>query len=356
VRASASPLGARVPVVNGTASADAPKDHGQSNPSHSPFILILSFCLAGLLLYFSVRKVDWGQVWENVANCSFGWLAWSLFLSGCSYFLRGLRWRVLLNTRASLPVLLVFWANSAGYLGNNVLPARAGELIRTAMVSSRSHLSKTFVLTTALAERLMDAIVLVVAGTIVLRFVPNKPAWLATISNPLLIVGCIAAILIVSIPTFERPALRTLDKLPFSRKAVQQLEHGIEHIAEGIRSFHDPSSFCLFLLLTISIWSLDAYGLTILARALSMHMSFAVGLLLLVGLGLGSALPSTPGYIGIYQFVAVTILMPFQFTKAAALAFILVAQAGGLVVTGVLGLFGLLQYRRIKQAQGDALS
>jgi hypothetical protein len=342
--------------VNSIASAKPPQNENQAIPSHSPLILLLAFCLAGLLLYFSIRKVDWRQVWATVANCKLGWLALSLFLSGCSYFLRGLRWRVLLNTQARLPVFTVFWANSAGYLGNNVLPARAGELIRTAMISSQSHLSKTFVLTTALAERLMDAIVLVVAGTVVLRFVPNKPAWLISLSNPLLILGCVAAILIVSIPMFEQPALRLLDKLSFSRSAVQRCEHAIEHIAEGIRSFHDPFSFCLFFLLTISIWSLDAYSLTILARALSMQMSFAVGLLLLVGLGLGSALPSTPGYIGIYQFVSVTILMPFQFTRAAALAFILVAQAGGLVVTGLLGSIGLLQYRKIKQSQGASIN
>lgn len=340
--------------MNPGVSAGPTQSDEPERKSHSPFILLLSFCLAGLLLYLSIRKVDWRQVLDSVANCKLGWLALSMLLSACSYFMRGLRWRVLLNTQARLPVFTVFWANSAGYLGNNVLPARAGELIRTAMISSRSQLSKTFVLTTALAERLMDAIVLVVAGTIVLRFVPNKPAWLASLANPLLAVGCAAAILIVSIPMFEQPALRLLDRLSFSRMMVQRLEHAIEHIAEGIRSFHDPANFTLFLFLTISIWSLDAYGLTILARALSLQVSFAVGLLLLVGLGLGSALPSTPGYIGIYQFVAVTILMPFQFTRAAALAFILVAQAGGLVVTGVLGSIGLLQYRKIKQSQSHS--
>jgi uncharacterized protein (TIRG00374 family) len=328
---------------------------GQNSP-RSRLILLFSFCLAGALLYFSVRKVDCQQVWAALAHCKFDWLAASVALSFASYFLRGLRWRVLLNTQARLPVFTVFWANSAGYLGNNVLPARAGELIRTAMVSSRSHLSKTFVLTTALAERLMDAIVLVVSGTVVLRFVPNKPTWLASISTPLLVMGCVAALLIISIPAFEDIARRMLDKMPVSRNAVERMEHAIQHIAEGIRSFHDPSSFSLFLVLTVMIWGLDAYSMTLLARALSMQMSMAVALLLLVGLGLGSALPSTPGYIGIFQFVAVTVLMPFHYTRAAAIAFILVAQAGALVVTGVLGSIGLLQYRKLKQTEDSALT
>jgi glycosyltransferase 2 family protein len=329
-------------------SADVQPDAAAEKSSRRQAVfLLLSFLLAAILLYLSVRKVDWKQVWSAIAHCKFDLLAISMAMSAFSYFLRGLRWRVLLNTQAKLPVFTVFWANSAGYLGNNVLPARAGELIRTAMVSSRSQLSKTFVLTTALAERLMDAIVLVVSGTVVLRFVPNKPDWLATLSTPLLVVGCSAAVLIISIPALEAPALRLLGRFSMAPKVAHRLESAIEHIASGIRAFHDPTSFALFLLLTIAIWGMDSYAITVLAHALGMQISIAVALLLLVGLGVGSALPSTPGYIGIYQFVAVTVLVPFHFTRSAAIAFILVAQAGGLVVTGVLGLAGLLQYRKL---------
>jgi uncharacterized protein (TIRG00374 family) len=323
-----------------------PAAEGRSR--HSIVILVFSFTLAGVLLYLSIRKVEWRQVWAAISHCNFTLLAASLAVSFCSYFLRSLRWRVLLNTQAQLPVLTVFWANSAGYLGNNVLPARAGELIRTAMVSSRSSLTKTFVLTTALAERLMDAIVLVISGTVVLHFMPNKPAWLAATASSLLIAGAGGAVLLISIPALEAPAFRLLEKMPLAHKTVERFEHGIEHIAAGIRAFHDPARFSLFLLLTVGIWGLDSYSVTVLAAALSMHMSMAVALLLLVGLGLGSALPSTPGYIGIFQFVAVTVLMPFHFTRSDAIAFILVAQACALVVTGILGSIGLLQYRRMK--------
>jgi uncharacterized protein (TIRG00374 family) len=328
---------------------------GQRSP-HSVLVFVFSVCLAAVLLYLSLRKVDWRQVWESISHCDLAWFSLGVVLSFLAYFLRGLRWRVLLNTQARLPVLPVFWANSAGYLGNNVLPARAGELIRTAMISSRSHLSKTFVLTTALAERLMDAIVLVLSGSIVLRFVPSRPDWLVTVSSSLLTLGCVAASILISIPFLEPLAIRTLDRLTFSPRAVQRMEGLIEHIAAGVRAFHDPSSFLLFLAYTITIWGIDSLGVTILAQALHMPMSMAVALLLLVGLGVGSALPSTPGYIGIFQFVAVTVLVPFHFTRSQAIAFILVAQAGGLVVTGILGAIGLLQYRKMRSpVSGNAV-
>jgi uncharacterized membrane protein YbhN (UPF0104 family) len=82
-------------------------------------------------------------------------------------------------------------------------------------------------------------------------------------------------------------------------------------------------------------------------------MTFPVALLLMAGMGLGSALPSTPGYVGIYQFVVVTILPPFGIDRNAALAYILVTQALGYVVVLVLGLFGLAKIRAGRRAPGS---
>jgi hypothetical protein len=74
------------------------------------------------------------------------------------------------------------------------------------------------------------------------------------------------------------------------------------------------------------------------AHALGLTLSFPMAILLLTGLGLGSALPSTPGYVGIYQFVAVTVLGPLGIPKSGALAFILMMQAYGYAATLLLGL------------------
>ena len=74
----------------------------------------------------------------------------SLFaaLSG-SMLLRGLRWRILLAADRPIPLLLGFWGVAVGYLGNNFLPARAGEVVRSAMVSRRTGLGTTYVLADA---------------------------------------------------------------------------------------------------------------------------------------------------------------------------------------------------------------
>ena len=64
---------------------------------------------------------------------------------------------MLLNAEGSVGVAAAFWATAAGLFGNNFLPARAGELVRTVMISSRSGLGNVYVLATALSERVADA-------------------------------------------------------------------------------------------------------------------------------------------------------------------------------------------------------
>ncbi len=128
----------------------------------------LALLIAALLLYFSLRKVDWAEVGRTLAHADLRYVAIALAISSFALLMRALRWRILLRARADVTVGTAFWATCAGYFGNNFLPARAGEFIRTVVVSANTGLSKTFVLTTALAERLADAVTLVVISSIVL--------------------------------------------------------------------------------------------------------------------------------------------------------------------------------------------
>ena len=90
----------------------------------------------------------------------------------------------------------------------------------------------------------------------------------------------------------------------------------------------------------------DSFGAITGARALGIGLSFRIAMLLLAGLGLSSALPSTPGYVGIYQFVAVTVLTPFGISRDGAMAYILVAQALGYAVVLLFGLPALYKLQR----------
>ncbi len=317
--------------------------------AHRVWQALLPISLAALLLYLALRGVDWSRVWTVVSSARPGFLAAACGISSLSYFLRSLRWRVLLNAQARLGIAPVFWATMAGYLGNNLLPARAGELVRTVLVSARSALTKTFVLTTALTERLVDALVLVAVGSAMLVYTNKAPAWLADSAAGVSVATAAGLAVLLVLPRAGNLLDRILSAIPLPLALRARLREMAQQVALGLGTLHHPVRLARFAAFTAAIWMLDAAGSVIAARALSLNLSLPVAFLLLAGLGLGSALPSTPGYVGIYQFVAVTVLTPFGFTRGDAIAYILVAQFFGYVV---ISFWGLLAIWRLRPAAG----
>jgi uncharacterized protein (TIRG00374 family) len=309
---------------------------------------VLSSLLAAVLLYFSLRGVDWGRVWRTIAGAQWSYLAAAAALTTFSFFTRAIRWRILLNAETWFSVGTVFWANMAGYLGNNFLPARAGELIRTYLISNRSTLSKTYVLTTALGERLMDVIALVLWSSLVLLGLDPKPRWMQDLSRTMAIVAGAGAVAIMLLPHTGGLVENLLRRIPLPEGLRNRLLRLAEQILLGLRAFHNWGRLTGFVLLTVVIWTSDSVGVMAGCRALGLTVSFRVALLLVTALGLGSALPSTPGYVGIYQFVAVTVLGPFGIGRDQALAYILVAQALASVLLLAFGLPGLYKMQGAK--------
>ena len=307
---------------------------------------LLSTALAGTLLYYSLRGVEWGRVWTTIAHARWEWLAASAGLTSCSFFCRSLRWRVLLNSEGRFDIPTVFGANMAGYLGNAFLPARAGEFLRTYLISSRSGLSAAFVFTTAVCERMMDAIVLVLASSVVLVSVHPKPAWLDDVSRTMAAMAGAGLVVIVMAPHTGNLCERILRWLPVPGGVRERLVGWSVQVLMGLRTLHSFRRLGGFLFWTVVIWTVDCASAVVCGRGLGVAMTMRTGLLLMAGLGLGSALPSAPGYVGIYQFVTVSVLGPFGVRRDAALAYALVNQALSYVVVTVFGLPGLWRAKR----------
>ncbi len=327
---------------------EAAESPARSRPS--PIYWIVSLALAGVLLYYSLRGVEWLTVWGVIKGAELAGIAAALAIMSLGLFLRSWRWRVLLSAEKGIPVADVFWATAAGYLGNNFLPARAGEFVRTLMISRRTGLSKTFVLTTALCERVVDALALITIASAVLLVLPENPGWLNDAAEPLAIAGIAGVIFLSLFPLFEPFWERVLARLPIPERFRERAEHFLRQGVQGLRSFHDRRRLAKYLLLTAVIWFMDGAIVVVGSNAIHISIPLTVAFLLVAGLGLSSALPSTPGYVGIYQFVAVTILTPFNFTQESAIAFILLFQAMTYVVFLFWGTLGIWISSRVPSA------
>lgn len=314
----------------------------------------VSILVSAVLLYGALRGVEWRRVWNIVVHADLRYLATGTAIACFSFFLRSLRWRILLNAEARLRVATVFWANMSGYLGNSFLPARAGEVIRSVLISGRSGLSKTYVLTTALSERMMDAIALVLFSSIVLLGVNPKPAWMRDVSGGLTIAAAAGALCVIVLPHSGGLLESMMKRIPQPAAIRTPLLRLVGQILLGLRAFHDWGRLAGFSALTVAIWVSDSVGTMVGTYALGLHVGFPAAVLLLAGMGLGSALPSTPGYVGVYQFAAVSILPLFGVPRDGALAYSLVAQASSYVLVLAWGLPGFYLPRGTPPAEPPA--
>ena len=325
------------------------EDAAAKQPLLRAVTVAVAVILAAVLLFYSLRGIQWAEVWALIRGERPQWIVAALALTTTTLFLRACRWRVLLGAEAAVNIPDVFWATSAGYFGNNFLPARAGELVRTYMISAGYRLDLPFVLATAACERIADAITLVVIAAVVLLKLPAQSGPFAKAIPAFAALAIAGAAAIAILPLVGPAAIRVLNRLPIPHRLRERLAAISEQGLRGLRAFHHVGRLSAFCAFSTAIWILDALATMMTAKALALYIPLSVAFLLLAGLGLGSALPSTPGYVGIYQFVAVTVLTPFGLSRTDAIAYILVAQALSYVVIGVWGAIGIARYRRTRR-------
>jgi len=165
--------------------------------------------------------------------------------------------------------------------------------------------------------------------------------WLVRAWKVMGLIGVAGIIVLFAVPRCESFFSRLLERLPGPVRLRERLLGILVQFLSGMRAFANQSRGLAFAGMTVLIWSCDAVGTMIAARAFGLSLTLPIAVMLLAGLGLSSAIPSTPGYVGVYQFVAAAVLVPLGYPRSGVLAYIIVAQALGYVFVTVWGLLGL---------------
>jgi len=308
----------------------------------SRWYLIGTVLLAGVLLYLAVRGVDLTQVVDVLRRSRIDLLLAAGAVLSVSYFARSLRWRILLSAERWLPPFQVFAGTMVGYLGNNFLPARAGELARTVLLGRSANLSSGFVLGTIFTERLIDVLaVVVLGGGALLSLESLMPAWMPDAVRGVGLAALIVVAGLVLTVRGQHVIQQALSRLPLPDTIRSRAVALLRSFAAGVQAFRSMRRGLDLIGLTMVVWLLDSSVVVIVARALALSLALPEALFLIAALALSSAIPSTPGYVGVYQFVAVSVLAPFGFTHGEALAHIIAFQAVAYLVVTAWGLWGL---------------
>lgn len=288
----------------------------------------------GLLVYF-FWDVDLRVVGGRLRDTLWGFLALSVALNFVSLWARARRWRYLFAPGARSGHL--FRALLVGYMGNNLLPLRAGEIVRI-YVASRHGPRFWTAFATVVVERVLDglALGLLVGGVLLVVAVPGELRWSILLFLGVDLVGILVLVLIAAAPNASRALIETLfHRIGWlERRMLSML--GI--MTEGLRGLRAPLHVIPITLYSVGIWFFLALSVWTGLHAAHLDLPLAAAWTVLAFLGLGVSLPSSPGFVGVIQAATVLALALFAVPRTEALSFSLLLHASQFFPVTALGL------------------
>lgn len=322
-------------------------------------------------LAFAFRQVDFGAVWQALAAANYWLLAASLVPLVVFLVLRAFRWRLLFYPKRGLRVGNLFAVINIGYLLSNIFPARLGDVARAYLIGDTEDVSRASAFSTVVAERVMDALCAAAGFFLVLPFAP-LPDWMIRAGW---IVGAVAlaavSVFVVLVRRREwtlrllerilqglhwpecetmtafwgRLARRTrlgfVARLPWiGRKDLIEMAGSLIEGLSGITTLRMGPPLLLWSAL---IWAVISFFYWLILLAFDPTQPFVAGLAVASVTALGMTIPSSPGYIGVFEALTRETMVLFGMAPVAALSYGLVAHAIVYFVYTILGLLSMVQ-------------
>jgi uncharacterized protein (TIRG00374 family) len=301
----------------------------------------------GLLAYLLV-SVDLGQVGRQLTRTHWGYLAVSVGLALFAVWVRARRWRYLFPPDA-VPSRL-FSAVMIGYMANNVLPLRAGELVRGYIAGRRGGGGFWTAIATLVVERVLDAlaVVVILAGIVLAIPVPDELKWAALVFLSLDLAAMAVLALLALAPERVRGTIASLlGHWPGLRARVLTT---LETFALGLQGIRTPAHLLPILCWSVGLWVIYALSAWTALAAARLPASMLMAWTVIAFVGLGISLPSAPGFVGVFQAAVVVALALFDISREDALSFSLLLHASQFIPITLWG-WALLLVEQLSLAQ-----
>lgn len=318
--------------------------------------------VGAFFVWLLLRRVDFQELLSSLQQVRYSLLVPSLALVFVSFAMRTYRWRFFFVGDGHIPFRKLFTATMIGYMGNVLLPARAGEFIRAYVISrTQEGVAATKAFATIVAERIFDGICLVAFLCLSLLVLPsNKPVTLPSgtfFERPVTIhleglVGSALGVLavaaaFVALIYLRRDAVsRVVGRIfsVFSDRTAQHVTHSVESFASGLDIVRDKKRLASVSFLSLLVWlpaGLAIYPV-LLAFPTEVQWPWYTSLVVLAVVCVGIMIPAAPGFVGTFHAACVAGLLlcaPVDFDTA--LAFSVVYHGANMVVLVIAGLICL---------------
>ena len=239
-----------------------------------------------------------------------------------------------------------------GYMTNNVLPLRAGEVVRVYVVARRGSASAGAAgrshpfwttLATLVVERVLDSLVVVLVLAVLVLVVP-VPRFLEVAALVVLAIDLAGVTMLIALVAAPQVCVRLITRLvgrwpALQRKALTAFETFV-HGLDGIRT---PSHAAPLIAWTILVWLAPVFAAWTVLMALDLHLPFAAPWAVLAFVGLGVSIPSAPGYVGVFHAAAVLAVGLFGVSRSTGVGYALLFHASQILPVTLIGWLYLMR-------------
>ncbi len=291
-------------------------------------------------LWFVLRDVDLGQAWAIIRTANPGWLALGLVCLSADVLIRAVRWQRLILPIQRVRYVPILGYLLVGYLANNVLPARLGELVRSHYLGDRERISRASTLGTVVVERVVDIAVLVAIAAVAILVLNVRGVVASAILVGLAVTGLLVVALAIGITAHRLPGAR---RLAIVVERWPSMAGGARKLRNGLAVAGRPRTLAEALVLSVAAWGATVIAFAAIGQAIGLHLLIGEASLLAAGIALATAIPSGPGYLGTYELAAVKIAEALGRSTDQAFALALLAHASVIILTSVAGAVAFLR-------------
>ena len=279
-----------------------------------------------VFLYFALRGLELRKAWQALRTANYWWLIPGVAVYFVGVLVRTWRWHYLLRPLKKIPTLTMFPIVCIGYMGNNIYPARAGEVLRAAVLKQREGVPISASLATIIIERIFDGVVMLAfvflnlgqlsgltgsSGVVETLNIRDVALWGSVLFFGALLVFLLAAMF----PKItERLVNYVIDH--FVPLRLREKTRGITlRFLSGLEALRSPQEALMIFFTTVVIWLLETGKYWFVMHAFQFQVSFFELMLMNGIVNLATTLPSAPGYVGTFDAPGIALLSAFKVEK-----------------------------------------
>jgi len=313
---------------------------------------LIGLAVSVALLAWVLYKINLGEVWAYARHANSWLLLATVTLATVTFPVRAIRWRLILRDVDGhrFPLQPLWHATAIGFMANNLLPARAGEVARAYVATRQVPVRFTTALASIGVERVFDGLVMLGLMAVAIA-APSFPAQALVGGRSLAAVAATGAlafgtILIIALLVVHRPApwLRFFGRLAqrlLPAGAAARVMHAAEGIVAGLTVLKSPTRFAGVVAWSLVLWIKNAAAFAICFRAFGLDVPLEAALLLQGIIGFGVAVPSTPGFVGVFEAATLLTLRLYGVDASQAVSYALTYHVTTFIPITLLGLWSL---------------